>query len=105
MRCADAAERLEEGVPGGRTVLQSPGRLVEDSEARVVPLHKLRRADAAVHIRRVARRDESSGPSADAVKPGADWRRRGQRLSLRGLERTIETAALAGRRGTNRFRV
>ncbi|MEY2584225.1 MAG: hypothetical protein QOD80_251, partial [Verrucomicrobiota bacterium] len=51
------------------------------------------------------RRDESRGPVADAVKPGADRRRRGQLLSLRCLERAIDAAVLARGRRTNWFRV
>src|SRR5438045_6711252 len=71
VRSADAAERLEERGPRCRTVLQCAGRLIEDGEAGVVPLHELGRADAAVHVRRVARGNESTSAGADAVEDRA----------------------------------
>ena len=96
---------MEERVPGRRPIFEGPGYFIEDRETGVVPLHELRGADAAVHVRRIARWDEPGGAGADAVKAGADRRWRGELLSLRGLKRAIQAAALARRRGTNWFRV
>ena len=68
MDCASAAQGLEQRVASRRTVLQCTSRFVEHRETRVVPLHVLRRADAAIHVRRIAANDESGEAHPDAIK-------------------------------------
>ena len=75
VRGAGATERLKEGVTSGGPIEQRAG-LTEDREARVVPLDVLRRADASVRIRRIARGDEPGKPHTDTVEAHARWGRR-----------------------------
>src|SRR5205085_11955917 len=76
VRRTDAAQRLEERITGGGSVLEGAGALVEDREAGVVPLHVLRRADATVHVRWITGRPESTESHTDALEVDAGGRRR-----------------------------
>src|SRR5256885_9663695 len=60
VRRAEAAQGLEESVTRSGTVEQGAGGFVKDGEAGVVPLHVLRRAHAAIHVRGITGRGESS---------------------------------------------
>src|SRR5205807_3633570 len=102
VRRADAAQRLEKRVPGGGTVLESAGRLVEDGEAGVVPLYILSGTHTAVHVRGITGRREPKETHADALEGEACRTRCRGKRSRNGLERPLRSGTL--RRGLRRDR-
>src|SRR5262245_2769717 len=66
-----SAERLKQRIASNRTEKQGARRFIENSQTGIVPLHVLFRTDAAVCIRRVARRVKCAKPNPDTIKTQA----------------------------------
>ena len=103
VRCADAAQRLEKRIPGGGTVLESAGRLVEDGEAGVVPLHILSGTHTAVHVRGITGRREPKETHADALEGETRRTRCRGKRSRNGLERSLGSGTLRRELRRDRF--
>ena len=76
VQCAISAQLLEKGIAGNGPGQRCARGFIENSETGIVPLNILFRADAAVRIRRVARRDKIGKSHSDTFKIQACWGRR-----------------------------